>query len=97
MLTTVAAVISIIVAIVGLVINLIAVGVYVGRLDGFKELVEFRFKLQDEKLEKHNNFITRLYDVEKQEGILKEKVEVANKRIKDLEDTQHECIMHKGE
>ena len=97
MLTTVAAVISILVAIVGLVINLIAVGVYVGRLDGFKELVEFRFKLQDEKLEKHNNFITRLYDVEKQEGILKEKVEVANKRIKDLEDTQHECIMHKGE
>lgn len=95
-LTTTLAVVSILVAVVGLAINLIAVGVYVGRLDGFKELVNHRFNQQDEKLKEHNNFIKRLYQVEKEESVLEEKIDVANNRIKDLENAQHECIYKKG-
>lgn len=92
MLTTILAIISIIVAIVGLAINLISVGIYIGRLDGFKELVNFRFSQQDEKLEKHNNFINRLYSIENKEAVIEEKIEVANNRIKDLEDIQNDCF-----
>ena len=83
---TVGVVISIIVAIVGLIINIAAVGIYIGRLDGFKDLVNFKFDQQDKKLEKHNNFITRIYDLERKDGIREEQIKVANNRIKDLEE-----------
>ncbi len=90
MLATIVAVISIIVAIVGLGINLIAIGIYVGKLEGFKELVNFKFEQQDKKLEKHNNFITRVYKLEQNEAVLEEQMNVANHRIKDLEREDHE-------
>lgn len=82
---TVGVVISIIVAIVGLIINIAAVGIYIGRLDGFKDLVNFKFDQQDKKLEKHNNFITRVYELEKKQGVAEEQIKVANHRIEDLE------------
>ena len=47
---TVGVVISIIVAIVGLIINIAAVGIYIGRLDGFKDLVNFKFDLANERV-----------------------------------------------
>ena len=77
--------------IISLVINLIAIGIFIGKLEGFKVLVDFRFNEQDKKLEKHNNFINRLYEVEKEIGIEKEKISVANNRINDLEEIQNHC------
>ena len=77
--------------ILSLVINLVAIGVFIGKLEGFKILVDFRFNEQDKKLEKHNNFINRLYEVEKQIGIEDEKIDVANNRIKNLEVVQNNC------
>ena len=77
--------------IISLVINLIAIGIFIGKLEGFKVLVDFRFNEQDKKLEKHNNFINRLYEVEKQIGIEDEKIDVANNRIKNLEVVQSNC------
>lgn len=76
---------------VSLIINLVAIGIFIGKLEGFKILVDYRFNEQDKKLEKHNNFINRLYEVEKQIGIEKEKINVANNRIDDLEDIQNHC------
>ena len=77
--------------VLSLVINLVAIGVFIGKLEGFKVLVDFRFNEQDKKLEKHNNFINRLYEVEKQIGIEDEKIDVANNRIKNLEVVQNNC------
>lgn len=85
MLATTVAIISIAVAVVGFVINLIAIGIYIGKLEGFKDLVNYKFDEQDKKLEKHNNFITRVYKLEKNEAVLEEQISVANHRIKDLE------------
>lgn len=85
MLATIVAIISITVAVVGFVINLIAIGIYIGKLEGFKDLVNYKFDEQDKKLEKHNNFITRVYKLEKNEAVLEEQISVANHRIKDLE------------
>lgn len=79
------AIIAVIVSIVTLIVQIMAVGIYIGKLEGFKEFVNFRFKQQDEKLDKHNNFITRVYELEKKQGIDEEKIDVANHRIKDLE------------
>ena len=90
MLATLVAVISIVVAVVGFVINLIAIGIYIGKLEGFKDLVNYKFDEQDKKLEKHNNFITRVYILEKSEAVLEEQMNVANHRIQDLEREEYE-------
>lgn len=85
MLSTVGAVVAILVSVLGFIIQLVAVGVYIGKLEGFKELVNYRFTEQDKKLTAHNNFITRLYEVERKQGIDEKEIEVANHRIADLE------------
>ena len=85
MLSTIGAVVAILVSVLGFIIQLVAVGVYIGKLEGFKELVNYRFSEQDKKLTAHNNFITRLYEVERKEGIDEKEIEVANHRIADLE------------
>ena len=41
-----------IVGLVSLVVNLITAGIYIGKLEGFKDLVNYRFAEQDKKLEK---------------------------------------------
>lgn len=79
-------ILSICVAIVSLITTCIVAGIYIGKLEGFKEFINYRFDQQDKKLEKHNNFITRIYDLEKKEAVLEEQVEVANHRIEDLEE-----------
>ena len=79
-------ILSICVAIVSLITTCIVAGIYIGKLEGFKEFINYRFDQQDKKLEKHNNFITRIYDLEKKEAVLEEQVEVANHRIADLEE-----------
>ena len=67
-------------------VQIIGIGIYIGKLEGFKDLVNFKFDQQDKKLEKHNNFITRVYDLERKDGIREEQIKVANNRIKDLEE-----------
>lgn len=88
----IAAAVAILVGLSGLIVNLITSGIYIGKLEGFKDLVNYRFAEQDKKLEKHNNFIIRVYDLEKKIGIDDEKIEVANHRIEDLEEAQRRCI-----
>lgn len=77
--------IALAVSVIGLIIQLVAVGVYIGKLEGFKELVNYKFEETDRKLTRHNNFITRVYELEKREGIAEEQIKVANHRIEDLE------------
>lgn len=85
MLAVVGAVVAIIVSLVGLAVQIIGIGIYIGKLEGFKDLVNFKFDQQDKKLEKHNNFITRVYELEKKQGVAEEQIKVANHRIEDLE------------
>lgn len=85
MLATIGAIIAIVVSIVGLIVQLVSVGIYIGKLEGFKDLVNFKFAEQDKKLDKHNNFITRVYELERKQGIEEEQIKVANHRIEDLE------------
>lgn len=41
-------------------------------------------------MEKHNNLITRTFKLEQDFAVLDEKMKVANHRIDDLEDIEHE-------
>jgi len=84
-LTVLGAVLAVIVAIVGIVIQVLTAGIYVGKLEGFKALVNYRFDEQQKKLDAHNNFITRVYELERKDGIKEEQIKVANHRIEDLE------------
>lgn len=49
------------------------------------KLTEYRIKKLEEKVEKHNNLIERMYRVEDRLELHEEKIKVANHRIDDLE------------
>ncbi len=54
-------------------------------LDKQNELNAYRIAQLENKMDKHNNFIERIYILEKEEAVIEEKMEVANHRISDLE------------
>lgn len=69
------------------------VGTLVGTLDGIalsSNLTNYRIEQLEKKVEKHNNLITRTYKLEQEFAVMDEKVKVANHRIDDLEDLEHE-------
>ncbi len=49
------------------------------------ELIEYKLNQLTSRVEKHNNVVERLYEVERKLGIDEEKIDVANHRIDDLE------------
>ena len=73
---------TIIVAILSLV------GTLAGSLLGIiaaNKLVVYRIEQLEKKVEKHNNVLERVYDLEKSEAVIKEEIKVANHRIDGLE------------
>lgn len=69
------------------------VGTLVGTLGGIalsSNLTNYRIEQLEKKVEKHNNLITRTYKLEQELAVMDEKVKVANHRIDDLEDLEHE-------
>ena len=69
------------------------VGTLVGTLGGIalsSNLTNYRIEQLEKKVEKHNNLITRTYKLEQEFAVMDEKVKVANHRIDDLEDIEHE-------
>ena len=68
-------------------------GTLVGTLGGIalsSNLTNYRIEQLEKKVEKHNNLITRTYKLEQEFAVMDEKVKVANHRIDDLEDLEHE-------
>ena len=73
---------TIIVAILSLI------GTLAGSLLGIiaaNKLVIYRIEQLEKKVEKHNNVLERVYDLEKSEAVIEEEIKVANHRIDDLE------------
>ena len=64
------------------------IGTMAGSLVGIiaaNKLVIYRIEQLEKKVEKHNNVLERVYDLEKSEAVIKEEIKVANHRIDDLE------------
>ena len=74
---------TIIVAILSLVGTL--GGSLIGILTANK-LTTYRIEQLEKKVEKHNNVIERVYNLEKNEAVMEEEIKVANHRIDDLEE-----------
>lgn len=68
---------------IGLVIQLGVYGVSIGVIYG---TVKTRLNYIEQKLDKHNNVVERVYKLEKDQAVLDEKQNVANHRITDLEE-----------
>ena len=51
-------------------------------------LVTYRLQQLEDKVNKHNNLVERMYKVEEKQMVMEEQIKVANHRILDLEDTQ---------
>lgn len=63
-------------------------GTLLGSLGGIltaNKLTNYRIQELEKKVEKHNNVITRVYELEKHEAVMDEEIKVANHRIDDLE------------
>lgn len=50
-----------------------------------RNLIEYRLKKLEEKVDKHNSVIERTYKLEELTALQEEKIKVANHRIDDLE------------
>lgn len=85
-LQTLGVILSILMGVLGLIMQVIAIGIYIGKLDGYKELVNFKISELTKKVEKHNNVVERTYDLEKHKEVQQEQIDVANHRISDLEE-----------
>lgn len=71
-----------------LVAALSLVGTLGGTFGGIitaNKLTNYRIQQLEKKVEKHNNVIERVYNLEKSEAVMEEEIKVANHRISDLE------------
>ncbi len=59
-------------------------GTALGTFSGLN-MINYRLKQLETKVEKHNHLVERQYDIEKITAVLTEEVKVANHRIGDLE------------
>ena len=84
-LETLGVIVAIVLGVVGFIVQVVAIGVYIGKLDGYKVLTDFRFNEINKKLDKHNNVIERTYALERCQKVQEEQIKVANHRIEDLE------------
>lgn len=50
-----------------------------------RKLIEYRMNQLEKKQDKHNNVIERMYELERKQSVIEEQIDVANHRIKDLE------------
>jgi hypothetical protein len=63
-------------------------GTMAGSLGGIltaNKLTNYRIQQLEEKVEKHNKVIERVYNLEKHDAVMDEEIKVANHRIDDLE------------
>ncbi len=70
---------------IGLVIQLAVYGVSIGTIYG---IMRTRLDYIERKLDKHNNVAERVYKLESDSEVTKERVKTANNRIADLESWQ---------
>ena len=63
-------------------------GTLIGSFSGIvtaNKLMNYRIEQLEKKVDKHNQVIERVYELEKHEEVVDEKIKVANNRIQDLE------------
>lgn len=75
-----------------LIVALISlVGTLLGTFGGImtsNKLTGYRIQKLEEQVAKHNNVVERVFRLEDNDKLFEEKIDVANHRIKDLEDWQ---------
>jgi len=62
-----------------------ALGTFCGIMVNSK-LTNFRIEQLEKKVDKHNQVIDRVYELEKRDAVVEEEMKVANHRISDLEE-----------
>lgn len=62
-----------------------ALGTFAGIAVNSK-LMAYRIEQLERKVDKHNQVIDRVYNLETQEAVIEEEIKVANHRIEDLEE-----------
>lgn len=62
-----------------------AIGTFFGIMVNSK-LTNFRIEQLEKKVDKHNQVIDRVYELEKRDAVVEEEMKVANHRISDLEE-----------
>lgn len=63
-------------------------GTFAGTLGGIitsNKLTTYRIEQLEQRVEKHNKVVERVYELEKEKAVFEEDLKVANHRIQDLE------------
>ena len=80
-----------------IIISLISlVGTIVGSFGGIivsNKLTNYRIEQLENKVEKHNKVIDRVYMLERDKAVFQEEIKVANHRIEDLEERMMDEIV----
>ena len=66
-------------------------GTLIGSIAGIltaNKLTNYRIEQLEKKVSVHNQLVDRMYNVEKREDVMEEKITVANHRIDDLEEVR---------
>ena len=73
-----------------IIVSLISlIGTLGGTLGGIlvsNKLTNYRIEQLEQKVEKHNKVVERVYELEKRDEVEKEEIRVINHRVADLED-----------
>lgn len=73
-----------------IIVSLISlIGTLVGTFGGIlvaNKLTNYRIEQLEKRVEKHNNVIDRVYELEKRDEVEKEEIKVINHRVSDLEE-----------
>ena len=64
-----------------------AIGSVIGIIVNSK-LTNYRIEQLEDKVNKHNNLIERVYKIEQHNAVIDEEIKVANHRINDLEEKE---------
>jgi hypothetical protein len=54
-----------------------------------QKLIEYKIDKLSERVDKHNNYVERTYELERKTAVMEEDLKVANHRIEDLERSEH--------
>lgn len=76
---------SVIISLVGLgisvCVNLISIGVFIGQMKGFRELIEYRFKSLETKQDKYNHLQERTIKNESSAASAHHRIDTLEKRL----------------
>ena len=74
-------IVSLVALVISIMVNLISIGVFIGQIKGFKEMVEYRFKQLEAKQDKYNHLQERTIKTESSAASAHHRIDTLEQRL----------------